>query len=109
MKAERRRNSCVRISEHLDTLNRCQLLGVKRTLCGGYERFKLLLDASFGAAADGVPRDCEKALANVHADDVAALEGVPKIGLDVDPVGTCRRGVGIDLDLIPNRAAFWST
>ena len=75
----------------------------------GHERLRLLPDVSFRAAADGVPRHCEKARANVHADDVPSVEGVPEIGLDVDPVRAGGRGFGIHLNLIPNRAAFWST
>jgi hypothetical protein len=63
---------------------------------------------SFSAVADGLPGNGEEACANVHADGLAALERVPEIGLDIDPVRACGRGVGIDLDQIPDRAAFWS-
>ena len=61
------------------------------------------------AVVDGVPGDAEDACANVHADGVVALKRVPEVGPDIDPVRACGRGVGIDLDLIPDRAAFWST
>ena len=46
---------------------------------------KEILRGSVPAVANGVPGDGEEASAKVHTDGVAALEGVPEIGLDVDP------------------------
>jgi hypothetical protein len=39
--------------------------------------------------ADGVPGNGKKARANVHADGVAVVEGIPETGLDVDPHREC--------------------
>ena len=50
---------------------------------------KEILRGSVPAVANGVPGDGEEARAKVHTDGVAALEGVPEIGLDVDPVRAC--------------------
>lgn len=50
---------------------------------------KEILRGSVAAVANGVPGDGEEARAKVHADGVAAPEGVPEIGLDVDPVRAC--------------------
>ena len=44
---------------------------------------KEILRGSVPAVANGVPADGEEASAKVHTDGVAALEGVPEIGLDV--------------------------
>jgi hypothetical protein len=62
-------------------------MGTVAGLAGGI--VKEIFRRSVPAVANGVPGDGEEACANVHADGVAAPEGVPEIGLDVDPVRAC--------------------
>src|SRR6516225_10180707 len=68
----------------------------------------LMSHRSARARAYGIPRNCEEACANVHAHSLATVEGVPEIGLDIYPVRACGGRIGINLDLIPDRTAFWS-
>jgi hypothetical protein len=56
-----------------------------------------------------IPSNGEETFADVHAHGVALVEGRPEIGPDIDPIRACRRRIGIDFDLVPHRAAFWST
>ncbi len=64
---------------------------------------------SASAMAYGIPGDDEEAFANVHAYSLTAVEGVPEIGLDIDPIRSGGGCLGIDFDLIPDRTALWST